>query len=140
MKTLDIVEIMRSIQEDQKQDLLGLGEAEIENYIRKSDYKYSVVLDDGTPIASFGVNKFDKDDFGRAWGVVSVNAGKHFLYIHKAVLEFLNKCPYNLVRMTVRKDFKRGIRWAKMLDFEQESIIKNMCKNGDDAVVFYRSK
>lgn len=140
MKIIDIMEITKNIQDDQIGDMSGFGIQEIMEYTKNSRYAYTAVLSNGTPIASFGVNEHKDGVSGTAWGVVSLHAGKHFISVHRAVQEFLDRCEYDTVYMTVREGFVRGNRWAKMLGFKFDRILENWRRDSGNAVLYRRTK
>lgn len=140
MNPHDIVEITKDIQPDQAKDMSGYGLERIIKYTARSRHSYTAMLPSGVPIASFGVNVHPDAQSGTAWGVVGAKAGKYFLGVHRAVQEFLDGCEYENIFMSVRKDFDRGNRWAKMLGFEEYRMVNNHFGEGEHGVLYRRTK
>lgn len=136
----DVLDMMKDIQEHQVFDLSGFDKNKVEEYTKASKDKFTAINQDGVAVASFGVNEDIRYNTGMAWGVVSSLAGEHFRGIHRAVVAYLAGCQYDSVYMTVRKDFKNGNRWAKMLGFEMEREIENMFEQSKTGILYrYRS-
>jgi hypothetical protein len=81
---------------------------------------------------------------GRAemWALVSKSAGRHMASIHKAVKGYLLQARWKRIEATVDAGFDAGMRWLKMLGFENETPIpmKGYRPNGGDSYLFARVK
>lgn len=77
---------------------------------------------------------------GRAlvWAMLSQDAGKHFIKIHKAVKKALVECPFRRVEATVDIGFKAGHRWMKMLGFKPEGYMRAYTPDGKDQMLYAR--
>lgn len=90
-------------------------------------------------IACSGVVK-QWDNRATAWALISENAGKNFVRIHKAVKRFLESTDFARVEAYVDADFEAGHRWIAMLGFEREGYMRQFTPSGGDAVLYARLK
>lgn len=56
-----------------------------------------------------------------AWALISEQAGRHFLGIHRAVDGFLKQAQYRRIEATVDDGFDQAHRWMRMLGFQCET-------------------
>jgi RimJ/RimL family protein N-acetyltransferase len=56
-----------------------------------------------------------------AWAILTNEAPKHFVSIHKAVKAFLKDQPFIRVEAYVDEDFAAATRWVKALGFQLET-------------------
>lgn len=77
---------------------------------------------------------------GRAivWALVSGDAGRHFVRIHRAVLRAFEMHPYRRVETAVADGFAEGDRWAQMLGFKCEGLMQSYLPGGGDAWLYAR--
>lgn len=68
---------------------------------------------------------------GSAWALLAGDAGKCMRQVHRAVEEFLDGCGINRVEAYVAPDFMPGHRWAKMLGFEHEGLMRAFQRGAD---------
>jgi hypothetical protein len=97
---------------------------------------YSAVEDD-VVFASAG---FYQQWEGRAivWALLSADAGRHFIRIHRAVLRAFSLHPYRRIETAVLDGFEEGYRWAEMLGFWREGLMRAYCPDGTDAHLYAR--
>ena len=72
--------------------------------------------------------------------LLSRNAGRCMVAIHKEVLRFMNSIQTRRLETTVDVDFKEGHRWVKMLGFQPEGYMKHYRPDGADMVLYARVK
>ncbi len=96
-------------------------------------------VDNGEVLACAGVVK-QWENRAIAWGLISENAGRQFVRIHKAVQRFLESTDFKRVEAFVDSDFDAGHRWIKMLGFEYEGYMKNFSPLGKDCLLYARIK
>lgn len=73
-----------------------------------------------------------------AWVYLNAQAGPHMGFITKAVLKQLEQIE-GRVELTVRKDFEKGHRWARMLGFKVETpTLEAFGPLGEDHVGYVR--
>ena len=96
-------------------------------------------IDNDEVIACSGVVK-QWDNRATAWALISANAGKNFVRIHKAVKRFLETTDFKRVEAYVDANFEAGHRWITMLGFEREGYMRAFSPLGDDAVLYARIK
>ena len=94
---------------------------------------------DGEIVACSGVVK-QWDNRATAWALISENAGKHFVKIHKAVKRFLDLSDIRRIEAYADVGFDQGHRWLHMLGFEREGYMRCYSPNGNDAVLYARIK
>jgi hypothetical protein len=76
-----------------------------------------------------------------AWSTLAGNiGGARMLAVHRAVRRYLDECGIRRVEMLVAMGHKKGVRWARMLGFECESLQHAKLPNGGDAWLFVRLK
>lgn len=75
-----------------------------------------------------------------AWALISEDAGKHFLAIHRAVKGFLDQADIRRIEAFVDSDFKQGMKWIEMLGFENEGLMRKFSIIGNDCYLFARVK
>ena len=74
------------------------------------------------------------------WAFLNDNSAKHMLWITRAVLDKLGGIE-GRIEMTVRRDFKAGHRWAKLLGFSVENapgILEKFGPMGEDHIAYVR--
>lgn len=96
-------------------------------------------IHNGEIIACSGVIK-QWDNRAIAWALISENAGRQFVRIHKAVKRFLDTTDFNRVEAFVDAGFEEGHRWIQMLGFQREGYMREFSPNGSDAVLYARIK
>ena len=78
------------------------------------------------------------------WSVVSrsFREGKNKFFVTRKVIEFLDYVHYTVgvrrLQTTVVAGFNEGHKWAKILGFEVEGLMKSFEPDGSDAVLYGR--
>jgi len=78
-----------------------------------------------------------------AWALLSRQAGRYFLPVHRAVHGFLAQSAFRRVEAFVDAEFSRGCRWLEMLGFDNETPGAPMRKytpDGKDCFLYARVK
>lgn len=75
---------------------------------------------------------------GSAWALLSADAGLCMRAVHREVLRFLDGCGIKRVEAYVYPQFEAGHRWATMLGFEREGLMKAFGHDGNDMVMYAR--
>ena len=75
---------------------------------------------------------------GVLWAVLAASAGNHMVWLHRAVLRFLDIEPMRRVEATVEKGFPAGCRWLELLDFKYEGPLEAYGANGEDHLRYAR--
>jgi hypothetical protein len=57
---------------------------------------------------------------GVCWALMSPEAGRHMLFMHRAVQRFITSQPWKRLEATVAEGFTPGCRWVEMLGFKFE--------------------
>ena len=73
-----------------------------------------------------------------AWVMLSRNARRQFVTIHRAVRDFLINSGVRRIEATVDIGFEQGHRWMKMLGFEPEGYMKGFRPDGGDQILYAR--
>ena len=73
-----------------------------------------------------------------AWAYLNKTSAKHMTWITRQALALMSK-PKGRVEFTVRADFEKGLRWARMLGFEIETpCLRAFGPEQEDHVGFVR--
>lgn len=72
-----------------------------------------------------------------AWALLSADAGRCMVPLHRAVAEFFDSCDIERVEAYVVPDFMPGHRWARMLGFEFEGRMRAF-QRGQDMCMYAR--
>lgn len=82
------------------------------------------------------------DNRAMAWALISKDAGRHMLGIHKAVAGFLSGAKWRRIEATVDAGFESGMRWMGMLGFvrETQNPMKAYRPDGGNCYLFARVK
>lgn len=101
-------------------------------------YSYSLIVDDAV-LCCAGIMQVWK---GRSmgWAMISGDAGKHFMEIHRNVAAAIRMCPDRRLEIAVDSEFKEGKRWAKMLGLTFEGTMKSYSPDGRDCDLYARIK
>jgi hypothetical protein len=75
-------------------------------------------------------------DRGLAWMMIDIDAGAHFVALHRAVKRMLDIVPYRRIEADTPCEFEPGHRWLKMLGFtlEAECMKAHRIDGGDSAL------
>lgn len=73
-----------------------------------------------------------------AWALVGVEAGRHWVAIHRATLRAFDAHPFRRVETAVASSFRPGHRWAEMLGFVREGCMRAYAPGGDDCDLYAR--
>lgn len=76
------------------------------------------------------------DYMGRAWALVSENAGRALIPASRKISDFLKETLYARVDTPVRRGFINGHRWAKLLGFTNETPEHGMKRYGFDGETY----
>jgi RimJ/RimL family protein N-acetyltransferase len=91
----------------------------------------------GRPVASCGL--FDIwPGRAMAWAFIAADAGRHLLGITRAVQRYLDLKAPRRCELYVDLGFEPGYRWAEMLGFEREGVLRAFEVDGRDQVLFAR--
>lgn len=99
---------------------------------------FSGIVDGETIISAGIINQWHNR--GVAWALVSENAGKNFIAIHKAIDRFLDMNETKRVETYVDDGFEQGYRWMNMLGFEYEGRMRAYSPDGRDCLLYARVK
>lgn len=82
------------------------------------------------------------DNRAMAWALISKDAGRHMVGVHKAVAGFLACAPWRRIEATVDVGFEAGMRWMAMLGFVRETLepMRAYRPDGGDCYLFARVK
>lgn len=68
---------------------------------------------------------------GICWALVSQDAGRHMLFLTRAVRRFIGTYPWRRLEATVEETFAPGCRWVELLGFEFEGRMRGYGMNGE---------
>ena len=82
------------------------------------------------------------DNRAMAWALVSKDAGRHMLGVHRAVAGFLAGAKWRRIEASVDVGFEAGMRWMALLGFKQETPepMRAYRPDGGDCYLFARIK
>lgn len=77
-----------------------------------------------------------------AWALISKDAGRHMVGIHKAVAGYLSAAKYRRIEAWVDEGFEPGMRWLELLGFtlETPSPMRGFRPDGASCFLFSRVK
>ena len=73
-----------------------------------------------------------------AWAILSADAGRYFLEIHRAVLHALATYAPRRTEMAVQVGHDAAHRWARMLGFVREGTMRAWLPDGSDCDLYAR--
>ena len=97
---------------------------------------FSAMLD-GRVIGCAGVWMIEPHR-GIAWALLAEDIGKSIFHMHKAVKRFLEEVEIQRIETAVDYNFHAGHRWAKMLGFRAEGVMRRFFPDGHDAILYAR--
>ena len=74
--------------------------------------------------------------YSRAWALVSRDAGRCMVSLTRGIARWLRFHNEGRVDTAVRCDFDAAIRWAKMLGFQQEGVMRKYDPEGADYYLY----
>lgn len=82
------------------------------------------------------------DNRATAWALVSKDAGRNLVGMHRGIAGFLSAAKWRRVEAYVDAGFEPGMRWMKMLGFVQETPepMRSFRPDGGDCYMFARVK
>lgn len=80
------------------------------------------------------------DNRAMAWALIAKDAGRHMVGVHKAVAGFLAGAKWRRIEASVDVGFEPGMRWLRMLGFQQETPdpMRAYRPDGGDSYLFAR--
>jgi hypothetical protein len=120
-----------------------VGDISSEAYGRmlaQSPYSFSAVDGDRVIGCSGCVEIWDNR--AMAWALISKDAGRHMVGVHKAVSGFLAGAKWRRIEASVDVGFAAGERWLKMLGFvcETPKPMRAYRPDGGDCYLYARTK
>jgi RimJ/RimL family protein N-acetyltransferase len=105
----------------------------------ESQYAFTALVED-YPMLVGGVVEL-WENRALLWSFIDRQAGKHFVGIHRGVLQFLDMLPYRRIEAECDCDFAQGHRWLKKLGFELEAKrMRAFRVDGGDSALYSRVK
>lgn len=74
----------------------------------------------------------------RAWALLGEGLGRRMVGITRAIARGLAEQPYRRIDAEVAASFQPAGRWASMLGFQREGVMRAFCDNGADAELWAR--
>jgi hypothetical protein len=71
---------------------------------------------------------------GEAWALIAQDAGPAMLAATRAVRRYFQTAPFRRIEAATACRFAPGRRWAEMLGFQPEGVMRAFCEDGDDAM------
>jgi hypothetical protein len=128
------------LQDAQRYFVADIGSSEYGAAIEASPYSYSAFSGDAL-IACAGVVEI-WENRAMAWALVSKDAGRNFLGVHRLTLGFMAAAKWRRVEAYVDVGFEPGMRWMEMLGFTLETPepMRSFRPDGGDCYLFARIK
>jgi hypothetical protein len=129
-----------------KQLRLQESQAWMQPLIERADYGPALSLAgpafsafaDGRLLGCGGCIEYGKHR-AEIWALLDKDIGAHMRAVTRVVNGWLSVCPYPRVEANVATDFAAGLRWIKLLGFEQEGGEKlKFLADGRSALGFVR--
>jgi hypothetical protein len=95
------------------------------------------VFHDGEILACLGVFQFWPGR-GVCWAVLSSDLRKHMVGLSKRIRTFFDQSGYRRLEATIAPDFPAAIRWAELLGFERECLMRAYTPSGADQYLYSR--
>ena len=95
------------------------------------------VLDGKKPVMCAGVAEMWTNRYA-AWAWLSKDAGPKMIGLTRIVDDYLNTRPYRRIEAYVDARFVAGHRWAKILRFEYEGLMRSFGTQGQDMAMYSR--
>lgn len=92
---------------------------------------------DGLPVAAAGIANLWPGR-AEAWAVMTPATRHHMTAITRAVRAFLDLAEVRRIDCAVKADFEAGHRWARLLGFEQEGVMRAYGPDGCDYARYAR--
>jgi hypothetical protein len=97
-------------------------------------------MSDGVPIGVGGVTELWSNR-ALLWSFIDARAGRNFIGVHRAVVEFLNMLPYRRIEAECDCEFGPGHRWLQKLGFVMEAPrMRAFRVDGGDSALYARVK
>jgi hypothetical protein len=77
---------------------------------------------------------------GMCWALLSPDAGKHMLWLTRAVKRFIEIHPWRRLEATVEEQFGAGCKWVELLGFEFEGRMRGFGDDGETHLRYARVK
>ena len=114
-----------------------LADHEYAKFLTEGGPHYSMMVD-GRVLGCAGVCMITEEHRGVAWALVAKDIGRSFYSFHKSVLNFLEESNLVRIETAVQYDFHDGHRWAQLLGFKPEGVMKKYFADGQDAILYAR--
>ena len=75
---------------------------------------------------------------GECWALMSAEAGRHLLWLTRAIERFTTMQEWQRLEASVEKGFRDGCRWVELLGFEFEGEMKAYGLNGETHLRYAR--
>ena len=106
---------------------------------RASD-AYTTINDNGDILFCGGLAEYWN---GRAmmWSFLSRHLNPRlFVKLHKKVLKYLAMQDYHRIEVSIAEEHAEGIKWAELLGFERESLMKKYTPDAQNSFMYVRLK
>lgn len=108
--------------------------------LKKYGVAFSGFTSDGVCVGAAGIRQVNLKTY-ECWAILSEESNKHIKSILRAVNLFIqNYFSFDVAdrfQATVKLTYEKGHRFAKLLKFEPEGILKNY-ENGEDYMMYAR--
>jgi hypothetical protein len=102
----------------------------------ESGYAYSLVDDDAVFACAGIIPQWANRAI--AWALVGQSAGRRMVELHRAVKHSFEIHPFRRIETAVAAEFDEGHRWARLLGFHREGLMRAYTPEGDDCYLYAR--
>lgn len=93
------------------------------------------------PVAIFGASQLFRGVF-HVWAFLTEDVKKHPIAFHREVVKLIDwwfkNAQLRRMQMSVKVGFSEGSKWASLLGFVPEGVMKNYGPDGSDYLLFAR--
>jgi len=124
------------LQDHQSGFLNGMSD-EILRIMEGFSFNYCVFKNE-MPVGAFGVVPVT-DKRGMAWALLAGNLGCDMLFVYKNMKALLdNQKTFSRIEMTADSSFIPAVKFAEMLGFQKEGLLRKYGLDGSDHYMFAR--
>lgn len=99
----------------------------------------AVTARDGDHILICGGLKVEAPGRATCWALMSADAGRHLLALHRAAKRLITMQAWQRIEATVEEGFTPGCRWVELLGFKLEGRMERFGPHGETHLRFART-
>lgn len=123
------------LQQEQRQFACALTQEYVQSLI---DHGHAWTVIDGETIVACAGFVEHWHNRAYAWALIGDEAGRRMVPLTRIVRQFLDQSPWPRIETAVDEAFEAGHRWAKLLGFEKEGVMRHYSPEGRDCALYAR--